>query len=259
MASNSSSTAHDFGSAASPMEPLPRAVTGGAVPQRARVKLDFTGIADVGFTVVRTYTPPPDDLVELAADWDLHLLAGVHPLDWRYAFGAVAPPMGASGAGLHRARSRRRTATRRRRAGVRPRDRQRDPRGRCPLGWSPPRGTSAGSCCGSSSGGGRSAARHLRHLPVHRIPRDADAGLRDMQCVPRAVRRLLRVRRTPATRCRGSTSRAGRARAAREHAVRTRAAKPHSSRISCVSRWSAAPPGRASSRGRTSGQSAETR
>jgi GT2 family glycosyltransferase len=57
-------------------------------PERARVKLDFTGIADAGFTVVRTYTPPPDDLVELAADWDLHLLAGVHPLDWRYAFGA---------------------------------------------------------------------------------------------------------------------------------------------------------------------------
>ena len=126
--------------------------------------------------------------------------------------------MGASGAGLRRTRSRRRTATRRRRTGVRTGDRQRDPRGRRPLGWSPPRGTSAGSCGGSRAGGGRSAARHLRHVSVHRVPRDSDARLRDMQCVPRAVRRLLRVRRSPATRCRGSTSRAGRDRAAREHA-----------------------------------------
>ena len=39
-------------------------------PERPRAKLDFTGIADAGFTVVRTYTPPPDDLVDLAADWD---------------------------------------------------------------------------------------------------------------------------------------------------------------------------------------------
>ena len=88
MASSSSSTAHGFRSAASHTEPLPRAVTGSRTQSAPRAKLDFTGIADAGFTVVRTYTPPPDDLVDLAADWDLHLFAGVHPLDWRYAFGA---------------------------------------------------------------------------------------------------------------------------------------------------------------------------
>jgi cellulose synthase/poly-beta-1,6-N-acetylglucosamine synthase-like glycosyltransferase len=43
---------------------------------------------DAGFTVVRTYTSPPDDVIELAADCDLQILAGVFYPDWRYLVGA---------------------------------------------------------------------------------------------------------------------------------------------------------------------------
>ncbi|MBV9284810.1 MAG: glycosyltransferase family 2 protein [Acidimicrobiia bacterium] len=57
-------------------------------PERGPAKLDLVGIADAGFSVVRTYTAPPDDIVELAADQDLHLLAGVFYPDWRYLVGA---------------------------------------------------------------------------------------------------------------------------------------------------------------------------
>src|SRR5438094_384064 len=56
-------------------------------PERGPAKLDFHAIAGAGFTVVRTYTAPPDDIVELAADHDLrryltrlHHLAGDRPL-----------------------------------------------------------------------------------------------------------------------------------------------------------------------------------
>ena len=57
-------------------------------PERSRIKLDFAAMRDHGFTVVRTYTTPPDDLVDLAADSDLRLLAGVFYPDWRYLVGA---------------------------------------------------------------------------------------------------------------------------------------------------------------------------
>jgi glycosyltransferase involved in cell wall biosynthesis len=57
-------------------------------PARDRVKRDFIDIADNGFTVVRTYIDPPSDVVELAADTGLHLLAGVFWPDWRYLLGA---------------------------------------------------------------------------------------------------------------------------------------------------------------------------
>ena len=46
---------------------------GALFPERTRVKQDFESISDAGFTVVRTYTVPPDDVVELAADWGLRL------------------------------------------------------------------------------------------------------------------------------------------------------------------------------------------
>jgi glycosyltransferase involved in cell wall biosynthesis len=51
------------------------------------VKRDFAAIAEAGFTTVRTYTPPPDDVVDLAADWGLRLLVGVFWPDWRYIVG----------------------------------------------------------------------------------------------------------------------------------------------------------------------------
>jgi len=64
----------------------PRA-DGALYPERARIKEDFEAIVDAGFTVVRTYTAPPDDVVELADDWGLRLLAGVFYADWRYLVG----------------------------------------------------------------------------------------------------------------------------------------------------------------------------
>src|SRR6516165_4343303 len=59
-------------------------------PDRQVVKRDFAAISAAGFNTVRTYTLPPDDLLELAADWDLRLLAGVFYEDWRYLVGASA-------------------------------------------------------------------------------------------------------------------------------------------------------------------------
>lgn len=57
-------------------------------PARDRVKLDFAAMRAAGFTVVRTYTPPPDDVIDLAADWGLHLLVDLFYPDWRYLVGA---------------------------------------------------------------------------------------------------------------------------------------------------------------------------
>src|SRR4051812_4127370 len=56
-------------------------------PEREVVKRDFAAMRDAGFNVVRTYTLPPDDVVDLAADWGLHLLSGVFYPDWRYLVG----------------------------------------------------------------------------------------------------------------------------------------------------------------------------
>ena len=61
---------------------------GAPFPERFGVKRDFATMQARGFTVVRTYTPPPDDVVDLAADWDLRLVAGIFWLDWRYLVGA---------------------------------------------------------------------------------------------------------------------------------------------------------------------------
>src|SRR5882672_3004702 len=57
-------------------------------PERDQVKLDFAEMAEAGFTVVRTYTAPPDDLLDLAADHGLHLFASAFYPDWRYLVGA---------------------------------------------------------------------------------------------------------------------------------------------------------------------------
>lgn len=60
---------------------------GALFPEREVVKKDFAAIHEAGFNVVRTYTLPPDDVVDLAADWGLHLLPGVFSPDWRYLVG----------------------------------------------------------------------------------------------------------------------------------------------------------------------------
>jgi glycosyltransferase involved in cell wall biosynthesis len=65
----------------------PRA-DGHRFPMLDRVKTDFEAMNEAGFSVVRTYTAPPEDVVGLAADWGLKLLAGAFWLDWRYLVGA---------------------------------------------------------------------------------------------------------------------------------------------------------------------------
>jgi glycosyltransferase involved in cell wall biosynthesis len=67
---------------------MPRASDGARFPERAQMALDFDAIAAAGFTVVRTYTVPPPDLLDLAAERGLRLLAGVFYPDWRYLVGS---------------------------------------------------------------------------------------------------------------------------------------------------------------------------
>ncbi len=61
---------------------------GARFPEHRQIKLDFEQMAERGVTVVRTYSPPPDDLIAAAADYDLRILAGVFYPDWRYLLGA---------------------------------------------------------------------------------------------------------------------------------------------------------------------------
>ncbi|MDP8901377.1 MAG: glycosyltransferase [Actinomycetota bacterium] len=56
-------------------------------PKRQHLKLDFAAIREAGFTVVRTYTTPPDDVVELAREFELKVMADVFYPDWRYLVG----------------------------------------------------------------------------------------------------------------------------------------------------------------------------
>lgn len=66
----------------------PRPSDGARFPRLDQMKQDFADMSAAGFTVVRTYTEPTEDMVALAADWQLHLLAGVFFPDWRYLVGA---------------------------------------------------------------------------------------------------------------------------------------------------------------------------
>jgi glycosyltransferase involved in cell wall biosynthesis len=66
----------------------PRAFDGTRFPESHQVKRDFAGIADSGFTVVRTYTTPPDDLLDLAGEFGLKVMAGIFWPDWRYLVGS---------------------------------------------------------------------------------------------------------------------------------------------------------------------------
>ncbi|HEX5367535.1 MAG TPA: glycosyltransferase [Acidimicrobiales bacterium] len=53
-------------------------------PDAAQVRADLVAMAAAGFTVVRTYTVPPADVVDAARDAGLRILAGVFWPDWRY-------------------------------------------------------------------------------------------------------------------------------------------------------------------------------
>jgi O-antigen biosynthesis protein len=64
----------------------PRA-DGARFPEREQIERDLARIREAGFSVVRTYTVPPDDLVEAASDHGLRILADVFYPDWRYLLG----------------------------------------------------------------------------------------------------------------------------------------------------------------------------
>ncbi|MEX2658826.1 MAG: glycosyltransferase [Acidimicrobiales bacterium] len=66
----------------------PRAADGARFPAREQVKHDFAAMSDAGFNVVRTYTAPAPDLLDLAADWGLTVFAGVFWPDWRHLVGS---------------------------------------------------------------------------------------------------------------------------------------------------------------------------
>ena len=64
----------------------PRA-DGAQFPELPKLRNDLELIRDHGFTVVRTYTLPPDDMVEMAEELGLRLLPDVFYPDWRYLVG----------------------------------------------------------------------------------------------------------------------------------------------------------------------------
>ena len=54
-------------------------------PDTLQVKKDFASISDLGLNTVRTYSLPPDDVLDLAEEYGLKLLVGLHYDDWRLA------------------------------------------------------------------------------------------------------------------------------------------------------------------------------
>jgi len=54
-----------------------RRADGALFPENARIRADIKAIASAGFTVVRTYTPPPPDMLDAARDFGLRILAGI--------------------------------------------------------------------------------------------------------------------------------------------------------------------------------------
>jgi glycosyltransferase involved in cell wall biosynthesis len=60
---------------------------GALFPDREVMRRDLGEMRDAGFTVVRTYSVPPDDLLDVASDRGLRVLAGVFYPDWRYLLG----------------------------------------------------------------------------------------------------------------------------------------------------------------------------
>lgn len=53
-------------------------------PDPSQIKLDLTDMAQAGLNTVRTYAPPPEDLLEIAEELGLRVIAGLHYEDWRY-------------------------------------------------------------------------------------------------------------------------------------------------------------------------------
>src|SRR5215216_652553 len=62
----------------------PRVDDGLLFPTTRAIRRDVGLMAEAGFTTLRTYTPPPEDLLDEARARGLRVLAGVHYADWRY-------------------------------------------------------------------------------------------------------------------------------------------------------------------------------
>ena len=65
----------------------PRSGDGARYPEPAQVDVDVAAMAEAGFTVLRTYTAPPEDVLAAADREGLRVLAGVFYPDWRYLVG----------------------------------------------------------------------------------------------------------------------------------------------------------------------------
>jgi glycosyltransferase involved in cell wall biosynthesis len=61
---------------------------GAMFPETDYLRKDMAAIAASGFTVVRTYTPPPPDMLEAAGESGLRILVGLDYQDWRYILGS---------------------------------------------------------------------------------------------------------------------------------------------------------------------------
>lgn len=66
----------------------PRPLDAARFPELHVMKQDLHAMRDAEFTVVRTYTEPPQDLLEVAEAAELRVMAGVHFDDWRYLIGS---------------------------------------------------------------------------------------------------------------------------------------------------------------------------
>ena len=56
---------------------------GAAFPDTASIRRDFISMHHLGVDTLRTYEVPPPDLLEIAGELGLRILAGVHHHDWR--------------------------------------------------------------------------------------------------------------------------------------------------------------------------------
>jgi O-antigen biosynthesis protein len=56
-------------------------------PERAQLERDLAGMREVGFNVVRTYTLPTEDMLEVASERGMYILPDVFYPDWRYLIG----------------------------------------------------------------------------------------------------------------------------------------------------------------------------
>jgi glycosyltransferase involved in cell wall biosynthesis len=68
----------------------PRETDGVRFPPRPQMKADLVAMHEAGFNTLRTYTAPPEDLLDFAGECGLHVFVGVHWNDWRYLIGTSA-------------------------------------------------------------------------------------------------------------------------------------------------------------------------